>query len=57
MDPNEKKQTGMSASDILNDDDDIINEEEYIDSLIAIFTSKDSIEEDDDINDFLRDYE
>lgn len=57
MDPNEKKQTGISASDILNDDDDIINEEEYIDSLIAIFTSKDSIEEDDDINDFLRDYE
>lgn len=57
MDPNEKKQTGMSASDILNDDDDIINEEEYIDSLIAIFTSKDSIEEDDDVNDFLQDYE
>ena len=57
MDPNEKKQTGIRASDILNDDDDIINEEEYIDSLIAIFTSKDSIEEDDDINDFLRDYE
>lgn len=56
MDPNEKKQTGMSASDILNDDD-IINEEEYIDGLIAIFTSENSIEEDDDINDFLQDYE
>lgn len=56
MDPNEKKQVGLSASNIL-DDDDIINEEEYIDSLIAIFTSENGIEEDDDVNDFLQDYE